>query len=275
MILLDHSKFDLAINPLKKVTFNTLFAQAVVEQKIEGEIYVDNRETPQTFCISHPYGMSLLFGKTNNDDFNKNFLDYACNTFKVRTKTEWLQVFPDEWNKKLINLFGEKRIRSIDNIKKDETLIEENTRVNFKFNKEKYLSFKTSLKTNNYNILRTDKEMFENMNGSVVPKYFWTNAEQFHNLGVGYSLIDENKIASTAYSAFITENQLEIGIETNQDYRGKGYAIYTCSTLIDYCIEHNYEPIWACRFENTPSYHLAQKLGFEPTLYTQYYRLIH
>lgn len=274
MILLDKSKFEKVIIPLREITFNTLFAQAVVERKIEGKIFVDNTEVPETFYIIHPYGMSLLFGKTNNYDFNANFLEYACNAFKVRSKNEWLQVYPDEWNKKLSDLFGDKCIKSTENQTNDKTKIEENTRVNFKFNLKKYLSFKSSINTNNYNILRTDKNIFETFKGSVVPEYFWRDADQFLNLGVGFSLILENQIASTAFSAYITNNQLEIGIETRENYRGKGFALHTCSALLDYCIEHHYEPIWACRLENTGSFLLAQKLGFEPILYTPYYRLI-
>ena len=115
--------------------------------------------------------------------------------------------------------------------------------------------------------------MFENMNGSVVPKYFWRDAEQFHTQGVGFSLFYDNKLASTAYSAFITKTQLEIGIQTNEIFRGKGFALLTCATLIDYSLAHYLEPVWSCKFENTGSYLLAQKLGFEPIHYHPFYRL--
>jgi RimJ/RimL family protein N-acetyltransferase len=107
----------------------------------------------------------------------------------------------------------------------------------------------------------------------VVPKYFWKDAEHFYKSGKGFSLIYENRVASTAYSSFIHDNLLELGIETIESYRGKGFAVLTCSSLIDYCLNNNYEPVWACRLENVGSYNLAQKLGFEPTLYIPFYRL--
>lgn len=274
MILLDQSKYNKVIKPLKEVTINTLFARSVVEKKVRGSVYVDNTENPQTFYINHPYGMSLLFGETENNDFNLKFIDHALNTFKIRDKHEWLQVFPDSWNKKISILFGDKLIKQKDNIENiKNNKIEENTRVNFKFNKEKYINFKNNNFHNEYKIYRTDKEMYENMPGSVVPKYFWNDAEQFCNFGVGFSLIYEGRLVSTAYSSFIIDNELELGIETVEGFKGKGFAINTCSSLIDYCIDNNYEPIWACRLENTGSYKLAQKLGFEPTIYIPYYRL--
>jgi competence CoiA-like predicted nuclease len=151
--------------------------------------------------------------------------------------------------------------------------IEENTRVNFRFNKEKYLDFRSKNINKNYKILRTDKELFEDMPGTVVPKSFWSNAEQFTVNGIGFSLIYDNQVASTAFSAFIHDRQLELGIETISSCRGKGFAEYTCSALIDYCIDNAFEPIWSCRFENTGSFVLAVKLGFEPTIYIPYYRL--
>ena len=143
MLLLDQSKYDKVIRPLKEVTINNLFARSVVENNVSGSVYVDNTENPKTFYIIHPYGMSLLFGATDNDDFNSGFLDYALNTFGMRDKYEWLQAFPESWNKKLRFLFGDNLITSRDNtgsIKNNK--IEENTRVNFKFHRRKYLDLK-------------------------------------------------------------------------------------------------------------------------------------
>ena len=274
MIKLDKSKYEKVLKPLMEVTINNLFALSVVEEKVDGFVYVDDTENPATFYIIHPYGMSLLFGETDNNDFNTKFLDYALNTFRIRDKYEWLQAYPESWNEKIGILFGDNLIKFKDNqANSGSNKIEENTRVNFKFNKEKYLDFRDKNNDKDFIILRTNKEMFENMQGSVVPKYFWNNAKDFSSQGIGFSLIYNNRLASTAYSAFIRGNKLEIGIETIETFRGKGFALYTCSALIDYCLGNDFEPIWSCRLENTGSFVLAQKLGFETTIYIPYYRL--
>jgi RimJ/RimL family protein N-acetyltransferase len=111
------------------------------------------------------------------------------------------------------------------------------------------------------------------MRGSVVPLNFWDSAEDFYKVGAGFSLFCDNQLASTAFSSVVLGNQLELGIETLGQYQGKGLAQYTCSALIDYCLDNGYEPVWACRLENTGSYKLALKLGFEPVLNIPYYRL--
>jgi RimJ/RimL family protein N-acetyltransferase len=111
------------------------------------------------------------------------------------------------------------------------------------------------------------------MKGTVVPSYFWNDADHFLDKSIGFTALHDGRIAATAYAAFIIDKSLEIGIETVEEFRGMKLAQVTCSSLIDYAIENNYEPIWACRLENTGSYLLAQKLGFEPTVYRPYYKL--
>jgi GNAT superfamily N-acetyltransferase len=245
-----------------------------VEKHVTGSIYVDRSNEPGTFYIVHPYGMSLLFGDTEQDDFNLQLLDYLLNTSKVRGKADWLLAFPGSWNRKLMVLLGVNLISSKDNPGSSlNSKIEQNTRVNFKFNSDKYVKFKRDHITGAFKVFRTDVRMFENMQGSVVPMYFWDNAKAFLKNGVGFSIIREGKPVSTAYSAYMHDNQLELGIETLESYRGKGLALYTCSALIDYCLKNKYEPVWSCRLENIGSYKLAQKLGFEPTVTLPYYRL--
>lgn len=260
---------------LLQLPINTLFAQAVVDGHVNGEIYVDTIQLPSTFLIYHPYGMSLLFGNENNPDFNEAFVKYALNAVNRRIKTEWLQTYPTSWNDKLGDLFGNNLIKEEEEAgEADKNKIELSTRVIFQFNVEKYLDFKRKPEKNTYEVVRTNKQHFEEINGTVVPTYFWNNAEEFSMNAVGFSLIYEGKPASTAFSAFIIDHKLEIGIESVAEFRGKGFAQYSCMALIEYCLEKGYEPVWACRLENLVSYKLAQKLGFEPTLYIPFYKLI-
>ncbi len=271
---LERRKYAEIAKFLSPVSINKLFAYSVANDCVSGIVYVDNEDTPNTFYIVHPYGMSLLLGDCNNKEFNAAFREYALNTNKVREKHEWMQVFPGNWNSVLNELFKDCMIKSSDNVaNKEDGIIELNTRVNFKFNRSKFQSFRNKSNIDDFKIVRTDKQIFQDMKGSVVPYYFWRNAEDFYEKGVGFSLFHENKLASTAYSAFIHDDKLELGIETVEEFRGKGFAQHTCTALIDYCIENNYEPVWACRLENIGSYNLAQKLGFEPSDKIPYYRL--
>jgi hypothetical protein len=275
MIELTKNKYQEILPFIKQVDFNHMFAKSVLDDAIDGNVYVDSRENPSSFYILHSYGMALLFGNEKNPEFNSWLRYYLLNVGKKRSQVEWLQVFPDAWSDKLSELLGENLLRK----KETQEIIDEsaankiveNTRVNFKFSYNAYRLFKENIMLKNYNIVRTNKELFSKMDGAVVPKAFWKSAEQFEQSGVGFSLIVDEKLVSTAYSAFIHDNQLELGIETVPGFKGKGFAAICCAVLIDYCIANDFEPVWSCKLENVGSFKLAQKMGFEPVSYRPYY----
>jgi GNAT superfamily N-acetyltransferase len=274
MQLLDTKEYHKLILLIDKVQINSLFARSVIECHIPGKVYADNDDSPKTFYVVHPYGMSLLFGESTNLSFNNQFKEYALNLNGAGDKFEWMQAFPNDWDLVLNELFKDCLIKSSENIStRKEGIVELNTRINFKFNYRKFTDKRQKLYNPDCKILRTTGKFFEDMKGSVVPAYFWKNADQFVEKGIGFSLLYNGRLASTAYSAFILDKKLELGIETIEEFRGSGFAFYTCSALIDYCIENDYEPVWACKLENTASLRLAQKLGFEPCAEIPYYRL--
>lgn len=271
MILLDKNQYHKALDTLLQVEVNHLFARAVVEKHVSGKVYADDPVSPAAFHVVHPYGMSLLFGSPVNGEFIRAFTAYMLNKSGERQHVEWMQAYPKEWN----DLFKSEIGNAFTEPEKCTGLglIEVHTRANFRFNREKYRSFVSDLKDPNLSIVRTDINLFEKMKGLVVPRNFWNSAEDFISKGVGFTLVINGEPACTAYSAYIFDKFLELGIETCQQFRGKGFAMYCCSALIDYSLENGYEPVWSCRLENTPSYMLAQKLGFEPTVTLPYYRL--
>lgn len=274
MELLEKEHFSKLSDLVSEMPFNNLFARAVIENMVSGKAYVDNALDIKTAYIVHHYGMTLLLGDSDNGDFNQQFKKYALNIDSKRNSFEWMQTYPRSWDNKLKNLFGEQLILSEKNISNIENgIIELNTRVNFKFDKALYLAKEVNNNRQNIEITPTDRQMFRQMKGTVVPKYFWYSEDDFFNNGMAYSLLYKGALVSMSFSSYKFGDQLELGIETNPEFRGKGLAEIVCSALIDYCLEKNYEPIWACRKENIGSYKLALKLGFQPTLELPYYRL--
>jgi RimJ/RimL family protein N-acetyltransferase len=215
--------------------------------------------------------MSLLFGNWKNTEFNNQFKEYALNINQIRNSYEWMQTFPDEWDDTLSNLFGNELIKSTEN-SREAGIIELNTRVNFRFSLEKYQNIKKDI-ISDVEIVKIDKNIFRNMPGTVTPKHFWNNENDFLENGLGYSLFYNGELAATAFSSCKFDNIVELGIETVEEFRGKGFAKIACFAILDYCIANKFIPIWSCRLENTGSYILAQKLGFEEAYKKPYYRL--
>jgi RimJ/RimL family protein N-acetyltransferase len=272
MIALKEDEYDKVKEPLAAITVNNLFARAVVERCISGKVYVDDALNPKTFYVAHPYGLSMLFGAVGHDAFNSGLVDYLLNTSGLRVREEQLQVFQEDWLEKLTELFCDHGLRSRDN-GNEGSLPKKGMRINFKFNRPSYLASQKLFPRALPAMVRTDRDLFEKARGMVIPKFFWRNADHFYRDGVGFTAIENDEPASTAFSSFILDGQLEIGIETSEKYRKRNLALGVCSAIIDYCLEKNYEPVWACRADNTASYRLALKLGFEPVASIPYYHL--
>jgi hypothetical protein len=272
MKLLPIENYDKVAPAFHQLTVNYLFARFVVERKIDGKIYVDDIDYPTVFYVSHPYSMSLLFGNAENEAFNESLKRYILNTDGIRKRYEWLQAPEEQWRTKLDQLFGDRFVSVEENQGAMNEKMEVSTRVNFKFNKEKFLAIK-AMGSIDKQVVRTEKLHYDAIPGTVIPQNFWNNSDDFFALGVGFSSMSDDKVASTAFSAFIFDDFLEIGIETAASLKGHGHAFAACSSLIDYCIANNYEPVWACKKNNIGSYRLACRLGFEPTISLPYYRL--
>ncbi len=262
MILLHPNEYYKVTDILNKVEFNNYFAKSVLQQYVTGKIYVDKTENPTVFYIYHPYGMSLLLGDYTNVDFSKSFRNYCLNADKVREKADWLQVYPLEWCAVIEDI-----AKTTDNV------VEQYERLNFKFNREKYDAFRKTIDLKNWEIVDTNAEIFETMPGTVVPRYFWDNVTDFLSKSKSFTLVIKEQPVSTAFAAYLLDKVLEIGIQTVDGLYGKGYSSLTCCRLIDYCLDNELEPVWACKKDNLGSVKLAQKLGFELARTGPYYKI--
>ena len=280
MIELKKEKFQNLILSLKEAKINTLFATSVLERNVDGIVLVDDSTSPASFYVKHPYGMSILYGENGKDEFYQELKPYLLNFNKCRKRTEWLQVYPASLSSKMEALFGERLLKKnpeepysvLSAIESDKVL--EYQRVNFTFQKKTYLSFKKSLSDNDVRIVLTSENYFNQLTGNVVPNNFWNNYSDFKKHGIGFTLqTQENLPASTAFSAYVIDRELEIGIETGMDYRGQGFALKVCARLIDYCLENGFNPVWSCSSGNIASRTLAGKLGFEECKRIPYYYL--
>jgi len=281
MILLNYSDYNKVIPSIQNVKINTYFAASVLAGNIKGKVFVDNIKTPSSFYIKHPYGMSLLFGNSKNEEFNKELYKNFLNLDNSRNKFEWLQVYPSIWYSKIDNLLGAALIKkeinkayltsfSTEEVKN----VLEYQRINYSFNKTKYKFIRNKTSSSCYKIIRTTEEIYNQLKGSVIPSQFWNDSKDFYNNSIGFSLQLENSLpVSTAFASFIIDNKFELGIETIEGYRGKSYAFHVSLALIDYCVSNGFEPIWSCHSGNFGSQKLANKIGFEESLRIPYYRL--
>ena len=103
------------------------------------------------------------------------------------------------------------------------------------------------------------------LKGRIVPSFSWDSTEAFLKNGTGRCIMHGQNAAAGAFSAAISSEELDIGIETAPEYQRRGLAYCAAASMIEEALRQNKKPVWACHAENTGSAGLAQKLGYIKT----------
>ena len=114
-----------------------------------------------------------------------------------------------------------------------------------------------------FHITEFSKELLEKAEGKVIPGFAWRNAEEFLRNGMGFCAVHEDIPAAWAFSAAVSSEEIDIGIETASAYQHMGLATAAAEKMIQYCYEHDKRPVWSCDSTNIASRRLAEKVGFE------------
>lgn len=113
-----------------------------------------------------------------------------------------------------------------------------------------------------YEIKEINSELLAEIHGGIIPLLFWENSEDFLKKGKGYCIMDGENISAWAFSAAVSGSEIDIGVETAENYRGRGFAAAAAKMMIKYAFDAGKSPVWACHCNNTASKKLAEKIGF-------------
>lgn len=116
-----------------------------------------------------------------------------------------------------------------------------------------------------YTIQEIDADILCRMQGRIVPSFSWSSDKVFLEKGKGFCILHGEHIAAWAFSAAVSSKEIDIGVETSPEYRNRGLAAVVSSRMIQYILEQNKKPVWACYAQNMASQALAEKIGFEKT----------
>jgi RimJ/RimL family protein N-acetyltransferase len=264
--------------------FNVYFARAVIEGHMTGTVYADDLEMPKAAYILHPCGMSLLCGSTGLEPFTSEIVEYMLDKKRMRKNPELVQVFPDAWQEELSTRLGTRLLRmndprrpGLDQLGVQELgkgRVIEWSRVNFEFDRNAFQSTKEPILPSGLHLQRTGKNVFHPWEGPVMPSSFWSSPEEFEKNGTAFAICRRGRPLCVAFSAWVFDDVLEIGIETHPEARRQGLATLACAALIRYALSRGLEPVWSAHSENKASQILAVRLGFKETRRVPYYRLV-
>ena len=236
---------------------NTLFARAVVQGQVRGDILSGDSPQHTPCAIRHPYGMTLLLQPQSPRQV-RSVLQQLASRSRERRLPEWI-----------LPALGLPLDNPVTAASPEWTDV---GRINTRFRADRFRP-EAGTPPPGVTLRPTSGGDFLAMRGRVVPASFWDNPSVFLAGGTGVSLFVDNTLAALAFSAFCIGNRIEIGIETLPEYRGTGLATLACTALINHCLTTGLEPVWSCSATNTGSRALARRLGFEETMtlpYLQY-----
>ena len=88
----------------------------------------------------------------------------------------------------------------------------------------------------------------------------YAGPEDFVRRGIGVGITHNGKLVAGASSYSVYDTGIEVEIDTNEDYRGKGLATICGAKLILACLDRGLYPSWDAA--NERSVHLAGKFGY-------------
>ena len=239
----------LNVLPLLKNIKQAVLPYAVCEGYNPGRIFVDDEQDPQTTMIWTPVGYYfLVLGQGQKLDEVSNLL---AETFipasKAIGETGFILIAEfDNWKEKTSALLNNREVIEI-------------FRHPFKFHKEHFNANWREKIPAGFDLKRVDESLAEQAHilGS------WKSLDDFMSHGIGYALMNGDKLASVCSSVFVSSTRVEIDVHTEEEYRRRGFASITASALIEECLRQGKQPNWECFWENEESTALALKLGFE------------
>lgn len=91
----------------------------------------------------------------------------------------------------------------------------------------------------------------------------WPSQTTFCERGFGYTALVADTIVCWCTAEYMSVKVCGVGIETIQEYQGKGIATATATHFLAHCLQHHITPYWECDSHNRASIRVAEKIGFE------------
>lgn len=100
------------------------------------------------------------------------------------------------------------------------------------------------------------------IHGRIIPSFSWDSPDRFLKDGFGYIALDRETVCAVAFSAAVSSDQIDIGVETHENYRRKGLAAMLTNSMCATIVKKGKTPVWAHSTSNKGSMNTAIKCGF-------------
>ena len=240
---------------INEMKLEKVYPLSVLEGYQTGDMWVDSKEDPEFCMFWHRCGFAYITGK-----YDAEILE------EIKDK----MYHPLFGHSDRLVLLSEKN-KVIDKIMLNDERIIRKERLRFGFNGKKYRSIDLNSLTvgdyfdsfDRFALQSIDDSNYDGLIGNIVPNFSWESKEQFLRNGFGFCLMRDGRMIACAFSAAISGDYVDIGVETVEGFRNKGYGKVVAYAMIREILARKQIPIWQCNVENENSTKLGKWLGFE------------
>ena len=223
----------------KMNTANHVYPCSIAEGFQSGDIYVSDSAVDKTVFFWHYCGFGYITGK-------------ASDTFLREIYSEMISCSN---GRRLVLITSDDDVIAF--FRNKDVLIESRAEYFYSSKEEKPSSL-----INNFQIERINSDNIHKIVGRIIPSFSWETSEQFLKDGFGYVALDQERVCAVAFSAAVSSDEIDIGVETHEDYRRKGLAVILADRMCEDIIEIGKKPVWAHSTSNKGSMNTALKCGF-------------
>ena len=119
-----------------------------------------------------------------------------------------------------------------------------------------------SINTDRFRIVPIDEHNITKIKGRIVPSFSWESDGQFLKNGFGFVAMEGSNICAVAFSSAVSDKEVDIGVETYEEYRKNGLAAALAQSMCAEITKSGRKPVWAHAEGNIGSGCTALKCGF-------------
>ena len=231
----DHKDF---LSWAKANTANRVYPCSIAEGFQSGDIYVNDGDDPEAALFWHYCGFGYITGKASEEFLS----DVYEEMISVRDRRLVLITADDD----VISFFCDKDVL-MDSRAEYTYLPKENS---------------GAIAETGFQIEQIDAGNISKISGRIIPSFSWESPEQFLEEGFGYVALDRGQVCAVAFSAAVSSDEVDIGVETAEDHRRMGLAAMLAGRMCRHITGLGKKPVWAHSTSNEGSMNTALKCGF-------------
>ena len=242
----DQSNYDKYVDWAGRCRSNQVYPRSIAEEIQAGDIFADHEDDPRAVLFWHYCGFGYLSGNTDEhflEEIYKDILNAAADR-------RFLLITDDPV---VIRYYSEKP-----NIRMSQ-------RIEYRFAARPIdIKEQKTPAGKGIHIERIDSCILSVIKGRITPSFSWNSKERFLENGFGYAALEQEKIAAAAFTAAISSEEIDIGVETKEEYRRRGFAHFLVDEMCREILAQGKRPVWAHAEQNIASGKIARDSGFVP-----------